>query len=86
MKIFTNHRAALATGIILALLVAVLLHMALSDPQAGYVFNVQSFGRWLHIGAGIFWIGWCVSVVGGMFFLESPGRRRRVVCSGIEEI
>jgi uncharacterized membrane protein len=57
MKIFTNHRYALVTGIILALVVAVLLHIILTDPEAKYTFNVQSFGRWLHIGAGIFWIG-----------------------------
>jgi uncharacterized membrane protein len=57
MKIFTNHRVSLATGIILALLVAWLLHVVLSSPEAGYTFNLQSFGRWLHIGAGIFWIG-----------------------------
>ena len=57
MKIFTNHRVSLATGIILALILAVVLHAVLSDPQSSYTFNVQSFGRWLHIGAGIFWIG-----------------------------
>jgi uncharacterized membrane protein len=57
MKIFTNHRVSLATGIILALVVAWLLHVVLSSPESGYTFNVQSFGRWLHIGAGIFWIG-----------------------------
>jgi uncharacterized membrane protein len=56
MKIFTNHRIALTTGIILTLVVAWLLHMQL-QPDAAYTFNVQSFGRWLHIGAGIFWIG-----------------------------
>jgi uncharacterized membrane protein len=57
MKIFTNHRFALTTGIILALVVAWALHAILTDPQAGWTFNVQSFGRWLHIGAGVFWIG-----------------------------
>ncbi|HEX6639036.1 MAG TPA: urate hydroxylase PuuD [Steroidobacteraceae bacterium] len=57
MKIFTNHRASLVTGIILALLLGWGLHVALSDPQGSYTFNAQTFGRWLHIGAGIFWIG-----------------------------
>jgi uncharacterized membrane protein len=57
MKIFTNHRYALITGIILALIVAWALHAVLSEPQSSYTFNAQSFGRWLHIGAGIFWIG-----------------------------
>jgi len=57
MKIFTNHRAALTTGIILALLLALGLDLALNPPESRYVFNITSFGRWLHIGAGIFWIG-----------------------------
>jgi len=57
MKIFTNHRIALVTGIILALVLAWLLHLKLSEPEAAYTLNAQSFGRWLHIGAGIFWIG-----------------------------
>jgi uncharacterized membrane protein len=57
MKIFTNHRYALITGIVLALIVAWGLHVILSEPQAAWTLNVQSFGRWLHIGSGIFWIG-----------------------------
>jgi uncharacterized membrane protein len=57
MKIFTNHRIALVTGIILALVLAVVLHLKLSEPDTAYALNVASFGRWLHIGAGIFWIG-----------------------------
>ena len=57
MKIFTNHRIALVTGIVLALLLAFLLHVKLNAPESAYSLNVQSFGRWLHIGAGIFWIG-----------------------------
>src|SRR5690242_7469563 len=56
MKIFTNHRVALITGIILALVVGYVLHLVL-DPQGAYTLNVASFVRWLHIGAGIFWIG-----------------------------
>jgi uncharacterized membrane protein len=57
MKIFTNHRVSLTTGIVLTLIVAWALHAILSEPDASWTFNVQSFGRWLHIGAGIFWIG-----------------------------
>ncbi|MEO8018934.1 MAG: urate hydroxylase PuuD [Pseudomonadota bacterium] len=57
MKIFTNHRYALITGIVLALILAGLLHAQFAEPDAGYALNVKSFGRWLHIGSGIFWIG-----------------------------
>lgn len=57
MKIFTNHRVALVTGIILTAVLAWVLHASLNDPQTSYTLNAQSFGRWLHIGAGIFWIG-----------------------------
>ena len=57
MKIFTNHRTALATGIILALLLGLILDLTLNPPESRYIFNVQSFARWLHVGAGIFWIG-----------------------------
>ncbi len=54
MKIFTNHRYALITGIILAIALALLLHKALV-PDAE--FNHLSLARWVHIVAGIFWIG-----------------------------
>jgi len=57
MKILTNHRYALITGIVLTLIVAWLLRMQFAQPDAGIAFNVKTFGRWLHIGAGIFWIG-----------------------------
>ena len=57
MKIFTNHRAALTTGIILALVLALGLDLALNPAESRYLFNVASFARWVHIGAGIFWIG-----------------------------
>src|SRR3569832_2692254 len=57
MKIFTNHRAALTTGIILALVLALGLDLALNPTESRYLFNVASFARWVHIGAGIFWIG-----------------------------
>src|SRR4051794_2329745 len=54
MKIFTNHRYALITGIVLAVILSFLLHRALM-PDAP--FNEQSLARWVHIVAGIFWIG-----------------------------
>ena len=54
MKVFTNHRYALITGIILALVLSFLLHRALvPDAQ----FNHLSLARWVHIVAGVFWIG-----------------------------
>ena len=57
MKIFTNHRYAMITGIVLTLLLAWLLHMQFAQPDAEFTLNVKSLGRWLHIGSGIFWIG-----------------------------
>jgi uncharacterized membrane protein len=57
MKIFTNHRYALITGIVLALVLALVLDLALNDPENRFYFNVQSFARWVHVVAGVFWIG-----------------------------
>jgi uncharacterized membrane protein len=57
MKIFTNHRYALVTGIILALVLALLLDIGLNAPEYRYSYNVLSFARWIHVGAGVFWIG-----------------------------
>ena len=54
MKIFTNHRYALTTGIVIALVLSYILHRALvPDAQ----FNHQSLARWVHIVSGVFWIG-----------------------------
>ena len=54
MKIFTNHRYALVTGIVIALVLSYILHRALvPDAQ----FNHQSLARWVHIVSGVFWIG-----------------------------
>src|SRR6478736_801968 len=54
MKIFTNHRFALITGIVLAVVLSVVLtHSLVPDAQ----FNQQSLARWVHIVSGVFWIG-----------------------------
>src|SRR5688572_21117620 len=54
MKILTNHRYALITGIVLALVLSFILHRALvPDAQ----FNHLSLARWVHVVAGVFWIG-----------------------------
>jgi uncharacterized membrane protein len=57
MKIFTNHRYAMVTGIVLALVLAFALDQTLTEPEFRNTFNVQSFARWVHVVAGIFWIG-----------------------------
>jgi len=54
MKIFTNHRYALITGIVLAVVLSFLLHRALMPD---FAFNPQSLARWVHIVCGVFWIG-----------------------------
>jgi uncharacterized membrane protein len=50
MILFTNHRYALITGIVLAVIIAIAL-------SGGVHFNQLAFARWLHIVAGVFWIG-----------------------------
>ena len=54
MKVFTNHRYALITGIVLALVLAFLLHKSLM-PDAE--FHHLALARWVHIVSGVFWIG-----------------------------
>src|SRR6187551_3894972 len=54
MKIFTNHRYALITGVVLAVLLAVGLG---STVESGIVFNQLALARWVHIVCGVFWIG-----------------------------
>jgi len=54
MKIFTNHRYALITGIVLAVVLSYILHRCLV-PDAE--FNHLSLARWVHIVSGVFWIG-----------------------------
>ena len=55
MKIFTNHRYALITGIVLAVVLSVVLAHSLLPPDS--VWNQQSLARWVHIVSGVFWIG-----------------------------
>lgn len=50
MILITNHRYALITGIVLAVILAIAL-------SQGVDFNQLAFARWLHIVAGVFWIG-----------------------------
>ena len=54
MKVLTNHRYALITGIVLALVLSYALHQALVPDSE---FNHLSLARWVHIVAGVFWIG-----------------------------
>ncbi len=48
-KILMNHRHALITGIVLAVLLGVAI--------GGVQLNILSLARWFHIVAGVFWIG-----------------------------
>ncbi len=54
MKIFTNHRYALITGVVLAVILSVVLHHSI---VADSPFNHLSLARWVHIVSGVFWIG-----------------------------
>jgi uncharacterized membrane protein len=52
MNPLNNHRHSLILGIV----VAVVLALAIAASR-GIAFNPQSLARWLHIVAGVFWIG-----------------------------
>jgi uncharacterized membrane protein len=52
MSLLNNHRYALITGIVLAIIV----WLALSGFHAG-PFNEAGLARWIHVVAGVFWIG-----------------------------
>jgi uncharacterized membrane protein len=54
MKIFTNHRAALITGVILAIIVSLAIDYGLDGE---ITIQMTSLARWVHIVAGVFWIG-----------------------------
>jgi uncharacterized membrane protein len=54
MKIFTNHRYALITGIVLGVVVIFAIG-AVRDTDTG--FNHLALARWVHIVSGVFWIG-----------------------------
>lgn len=54
MKIFTNHRYALITGIVLAVILSVVISVTTGD---GAAYRNPSFARWVHIVSGVFWIG-----------------------------
>jgi uncharacterized membrane protein len=55
MKIFTNHRYALVTGIVLAAVLSVVLEHSLLPPDS--VWDQKALARWVHIVSGVFWIG-----------------------------
>jgi uncharacterized membrane protein len=52
MSLLNNHRYALITGIVLAIIV----WLALSGFHVG-PFNEAGLARWIHVVAGVFWIG-----------------------------
>jgi uncharacterized membrane protein len=53
MNPLNNHRQSLILGIVIAVVIAV----AISATFGGLGFHQLSFARWLHIVAGVFWIG-----------------------------
>jgi uncharacterized membrane protein len=48
-KILMNHRYALITGIVLAVIIVAII--------GSRQFNILSLARWFHIVSGVFWIG-----------------------------
>ena len=54
MKILSNHRYALVTGIVLAVILAFVIDGVVFDRVA---FHSLGLARWTHIVAGVFWIG-----------------------------
>jgi uncharacterized membrane protein len=54
MKIFTNHRYAMITGIVLAVILSVILSTVTGD---GAAYRNLSLARWVHVVSGVFWIG-----------------------------
>src|ERR1041384_7597701 len=54
MNPLNNHKHSLILGIVLAVVIALALAAWLGG---GVTFHPQAFARWLHIVAGVFWIG-----------------------------
>jgi uncharacterized membrane protein len=54
MKIFTNHRYALITGVVLAVILSVVISATTGD---GAAVRDPSLARWVHVVSGVFWIG-----------------------------
>jgi uncharacterized membrane protein len=55
MKILTNHRYALITGFVIAVVLALVFEHSLLPPDS--VWDYKALARWLHIVSGVFWIG-----------------------------
>jgi uncharacterized membrane protein len=53
MNPLNNHRQSLILGIVLAVVIA----LAIASARGDIAFNPLAFARWLHIVAGVFWIG-----------------------------
>jgi len=54
MNPLNNHRQSLILGIVLAVVIALAVAWGI---EGKVTFFEQSFARWLHIVAGVFWIG-----------------------------
>ena len=54
MKFLNNHRQTLIVGIVLALIIMVLID---ASGAGSWNFNNAGLARWVHIVAGVFWIG-----------------------------
>jgi len=54
MKIFTNHRYAMTTGIVLAVILSIVISTLTGD---GASYRNLSLARWVHVVSGVFWIG-----------------------------
>jgi uncharacterized membrane protein len=54
MNILLNHRYALILGVVLAVLVAFVVGASFENDST---FNHLALARWLHVVAGVFWIG-----------------------------
>ena len=54
MKIFTNHRYAMITGIVLAVILSIVISTVTGD---GASYRNLSLARWVHVVSGVFWIG-----------------------------